>query len=124
MKKVLFFAGSLFLLVACSKDRSIEGKQDDASVTIKNSSSSEPDMNIVHILNTGFSPDSMMVNINSSVSWVNDDAVSHTVTSDKFDSGDILPGSTFKFNFDNTGSYYYHCTHHSERGVIVVAGIR
>jgi plastocyanin len=124
MKKVLFFAGSLFVLVACSKDQSIEGKQDDAIATVKSGSSSEPGQNIIHILSTGFTPDSLLANINSTVSWVNDDNGIHTVTSDKFDSGDIPPGAMFKYAFDNTGRYPYSCRYHPHSGVVVIAGIR
>ena len=125
MKKVLFFAGSLFVLMACSKDQGIESDRQDSAVAMKGAASpGEQEWNTVHIRNSSFSPDSLTVNINNTVSWKNDDAIAHTVTSDKFDSGDMPPGSTFKLYFDNTGSYYYFCKNHNERGVIVVTGIR
>ena len=126
MKKVFFFTSVLFALLACSKDKSVSdaNSRDDASTAYATGNKSFPSQNIVHILNSGYSPDSLMVNINSSVAWVNDDNATHTVSSDKFDSGDIPPGGTFQFAFDNTGTYRYFCKYHSEKGVIVVAGIR
>ena len=121
MKKFLFVAGSLMMLVACTKDKSMEDSQEGVSAT---ATKSEQSFNQVHIFSTGFSPDSLMVNINNNVTWVNQDARTHTVTSEKFDSGDITPGAAYKYYFDNTGSYYYYCRYHGERGVIVVTGIR
>jgi plastocyanin len=126
MKKVFFFTGLLFLLLGCSKDQSVTGINVSDNISAKggNGKESPTIQNTVHILGSGFSPDSLIVNINSTVFWVNDDDKPHTVTSDKFDSGDILPGSTYKFYFDNTGHYHYYCKYHSEKAVIVVAGIR
>ena len=125
MKKVFFFTGLLFLLLGCSKDQSVTDMNDSDNINAKaNIGNETTPQNTVHILASGFSPDSLLVNINSAVFWVNDDGKTHTVTSDKFDSGDILPGSTYKFTFDNTGHYQYYCKYHAERAVIVVAGIR
>jgi len=99
----------LILLTACSKDRSIETSQDKLNTSFKTSNSPETTQNTIHILSSGFSPDSLTV---------------HTVTSEKSDSGDIPPGGIFKFGFDNTGMYVYFCKYHAAGGVIVVAGIR
>jgi len=127
MKKSFLFAGLLFLLLACSKDKNITGTNADGSVNAKSSVKSEPfTENTVHITSSGFSPEFLRVNINNTVVWVNDDNVVHTVTSPsgKFDSGDIPPGSTFRYYFDNTGNYDYYCKYHDIRGTIQVAGIR
>ena len=126
MKKIFFSASLLFLLLACTKDKSV-GELNSEETRVEGSSAktgSETGQNIVHIVNSAFSPDSLMINVNSTLTWVNDDNTTHSVTSDRFDSGDIPPGSMFKFTFDNTGSYYYHCKYHGETGVVVVAGIR
>ena len=127
MKKILFSASLLFLLFACSKDRSVDTLNADQTKVSGSGArfGSEAGQNIVHIVNSTFSPDSLMININSTLSWVNDDNTPHTVTSDRFDSGEIPPGAMFKYTFDNnTGPYYYHCKNHGETGVVVVAGIR
>jgi plastocyanin len=125
MKKIFFSMVLLSLLLACSKDKSVADLNgENISANAKIGTGPAIPQNTIHILSSGFSPDSVMVNINSTVTWINDDDKPHTVTSDKFDSGDILPGGTFSFAFDNTGTYSYFCKHHSERAKIVVAGIR
>jgi len=126
MKKILFSTGLLLSLLACTKDRSaVELNAEEGKVTGSGSKlTTEEGQNIVHIVNSAFSPDSLMINVNNSVAWMNDDNTVHTVTSDRFDSGDIPPGGKFKYMFDNTGTYHYHCKYHGEMGVVVVAGIR
>jgi plastocyanin len=115
MKKSIFFASLLLLLVACSKDNNMDN----------NGGTGNP--NTISMKNSVFSPPSLQVNINSTVTWINDDNMVHTVTSDNgsFDSGDIAPGARFSFTFTNTGTFNYHCVHHSGMtGVLIVAGIR
>ena len=126
MKKIFFSAGVLFSLLACTKDNSINtSNSDQTKITASGARfGSEDGQNIVRIVNSTFSPDSLMININSTLSWVNDDNTIHSVTSDGFESGDIQPGAMFKHVFDNTGTYHYHCRYHGETGVVVVAGIR
>jgi plastocyanin len=126
MKKIFYSTGLLFLLLACTKDKSVESVNSLEKISASGSLSngSETTGNVVHIRNSVFVPDSIMINIGSTLAWINDDNTVHAVSSDKFDSGDILPGSMFKHEFTNTGSYYYHCKYHGEQGVVVVAGIR
>ncbi|HVC26869.1 MAG TPA: plastocyanin/azurin family copper-binding protein [Nitrososphaerales archaeon] len=88
----------------------------------------------------GFSPDSItvVIGVNNTVSWTNDDQVDHTVTSlsvptgaTPFDSGKLSPGEGMPWqtprgeNFTETfivpGTYQYHCTLHAwMTGTIVV----
>ena len=114
MKKSIFFASLLLLFVACSKDNSTD-----------NGGTGNP--NTISIKNSAFSPPSLQVNINSTVTWINDDNMVHTVTSDNgsFDSGDIAPGARFSYTFTSTGTFNYHCIHHSGMtGVVIAVGIR
>lgn len=113
MKKIMIFAGLLLFMVACSKDKSVQ----------------EPvgNDNTVYIRSTGFTPSNMTVGFTSSVTWVNEDGETHTVTSDdaSFESNDIQPGESFTYKFSTSGTYKYHCTYHpAETGTIVAAGIR
>lgn len=126
MKKIFFSTGLLLSLLACTKDRSVtEQNTDDNKVTGSDAKlNSGFYKNIVHIVNSAYSPVSLKISINDTVAWVNDDKTVHTVTSDRFDSGDILPGGSFKNMFDNTGSYNYYCKYHGERGLLEVAGIK
>jgi len=51
----------------------------------------------------------------SEVTWINEDIMPHTVTSDKagiFDSSIISAHQQWKDTFNTIGSYAYHCTLH------------
>src|SRR2546428_255460 len=71
-----------------------------------------------------FSPANLTVKVGKTVTWVNKDTVTHTVTSDGsslFDSGFMPTGATFQFTFTTTGTYPYYCTVHPfMKGTIVV----
>lgn len=114
MKKIFFYAMILFSLGACSKNNS-----DNMS------GSGTP--NTISMKNSVFTPGTLQVNINSTVTWVNDDNMVHTVTANdgSFDSGDIAPGAKFMHVFSTTGTINYHCVHHSGMvGTIITTGIR
>ncbi len=88
----------------------------------------------------GYSPDSItvVIGVNNTVSWTNDDSVDHSVTSvsvpvgaTAFDSGLLSPGAGMPWqtpkgeNFTQTftvpGTYEYHCTQHAwMTGTVVV----
>ncbi len=76
-----------------------------------------------------YSPTSVHVNSNTSVSWTNPTAALHSITHDDckdgprcvFDSGPLGPDGTFMLHQLPPGSYSYHCTFHPiMRGVLVV----
>jgi plastocyanin len=71
-----------------------------------------------------FTPSQISVSVGSSVTWTNNDNVSHTVVEDHGDgpnSGEIAPGATYSYTFTKKGSYQYHCSIHPQmRGTIVV----
>jgi plastocyanin len=115
MKKNIFFAGVLLLLVACSKDNSAGNNNGQANT------------NTISMKNSAFSPPSLQVSVTTTVTWINDDNMVHTVTADdgKFDSGDIAPGGQFTHAFGSAGTFNYHCIHHSGMvGVIIVSGTK
>jgi plastocyanin len=62
----------------------------------------------------GFRPGDLVITTGSTVVWRNNGTNTHTVTSaDKlFDSGDIAPGASWKYTFDQPGAFAYHCTPH------------
>jgi plastocyanin len=79
--------------------------------------------NSVSIVNMSFSPASLTVPLGTTVTWKNNDGMTHTVTSDVtgFDSGDISMGGTYSKVFSVAGTYSYHCTiHPAMKGTIVV----
>ena len=75
--------------------------------------------------NPGYGPDNItvVIGINNTVVWTNNDSQPHTVTANgqAFDSGYLAPGASFKFAFVKAGIYEYHCTYHPwMTGTIVV----
>jgi plastocyanin len=77
----------------------------------------------VDIKNLAFSPATLTVSIGTTVTWTNDDSMTHTVTSNSgvFDSGDLPQGKTFSFTFNTAGTFDYHCAiHPSMVGHIIV----
>ena len=81
--------------------------------------------------NLNFDPATITVVIgkNSTISWVDQDSIPHTVTSlpgapSSFDSGPLRQGSTFTQTFTVPGTYSYDCTFHPafmKRTIIVKA---
>jgi plastocyanin len=55
----------------------------------------------------------LVVGINNTVTFVNQDSVTHSVTANdgSFNSGDIIPGQTWTHTFA-AGTYSYHCIYH------------
>jgi nitrite reductase (NO-forming) len=66
-----------------------------------------------------YSPNPVQVSTGATVTWTNDDAQPHTVTSGEavtpdgnFDSGIMGPAATFDFTFTEAGEYPYFCLLH------------
>jgi plastocyanin len=77
------------------------------------------------IVNYAFSPNPITISTGSTITWTNEtSATTHTVTSDTgtFDSGGIAPsGGTFSHQFDQAGTFTYHCNIHPfMMGTIIV----
>jgi len=73
----------------------------------------------------GFNPSTItvVIGINNTVVWNNDDTSPHTVTANdgSFSSGNLNPGDTYGFTFTTPGSYAYHCSYHSwMKGTVIV----
>lgn len=65
--------------------------------------------NEVNIFDYTFMPEQLEVTVGTTVTWVNNDVVVHTVTAEdgSFDSGEIDPGGTYSFTFERTGEFEY-----------------
>jgi plastocyanin len=64
-----------------------------------------------------FVPDTIVVviGVNNTVTWVNNDIATHTVTSDAaglFNSGYLNAGQSWSYTFTAPGTYAYHCSIH------------
>ena len=64
-----------------------------------------------------FSPNLVTVTKDTEVTWTNSDTLSHTVTSPWFDSGNLGPGGTFSYTFEETGTYDYYCSYYRTSGM-------
>ncbi|MDE1725263.1 MAG: cupredoxin domain-containing protein [Thaumarchaeota archaeon] len=101
--------------------------------TVSNASTTMPQntVNIVGLESPFFTPNALNVKTGTTVTFVNTDGNSHTVTSvnpgttnpdGTFDSGIIKAGKTFSFTFSKPGTYEYICTIHTHmRGTIIVS---
>ena len=74
---------------------------------------------------TYFSPPTItvVIGVNSTVIWTNDDSAEHTVTAtnNSFNSGYIEPGQSFTHTFTTPGTYTYYCTIHPwMKGTVIV----
>ena len=89
----------------------------------------------VAIKNFAFTPKTLTVSPGTTVTWTNNDSMSHTVVSTKslslnspttsvFASSTLSQGQTFSFTFSAKGVYFYECTIHKSlpamHAVIVV----
>ena len=77
----------------------------------------------VEIRNNAFNPAQLNVAPGTTVTFVNNDTVPHTVTADNglFDSGELAPGASYPVVLEGAGTVTYHCKLHPEmRGSIVV----
>jgi plastocyanin len=80
-----------------------------------------------------YSPDSLVIRAGQTIEWKNDGDVSHSVTDDPksaenrddvdlptgakpFNSGNVMPGRSFRHTFTVPGKYRYFClTHEADR---------
>ncbi len=78
----------------------------------------------VEISNYTFVPETITISLGDTVSWPNNDPVTHTITSADtlFDSGRLIAGDTFSFTPNELGTIEYYCTIHAamEGKIIVV----
>ena len=69
--------------------------------------------NTISIANMAFSPATLTVSAGDSITWTNNDSVTHTVTFDNgLDSGNIDPSQTWTHTFSDAGALSYYCSIH------------
>ena len=61
-----------------------------------------------------FIPATYNIPVGATVVWNNNDSVTHTVTArdNSFDSGNLSPGDTFQYTFEQSGELEYYCKLH------------
>ena len=77
----------------------------------------------VSIAQFAFNPSLVSVKAGSTVTWTNNDSVTHTVTSDtkSFESKRLSPGQNYSHTFNAKGTFSYYCDiHGSMHGTVSV----
>lgn len=78
--------------------------------------------NTINITNFAFDPDSITVNLGSTVRWVNRDSGPHRILfADGADSKILAPSQSWSRKFDGAGTFDYACTiHPAMQGTVIV----
>lgn len=80
--------------------------------------------NTIYIKNNTYSVAHLVTTPNATITWVNQDATTHTVTADdgSFNSGAIEQGGSYSKTFTAAGVFNYHCEQHPDmKGFIEIA---
>ena len=83
----------------------------------------EPIPNEVVLSKIAFTPNSIRVPLGTTISWINNDPTTYTVTSDSalFDSGDMIKGNVFSYVFNKAGTFTYRSKYQNGMiGTIIV----
>lgn len=126
MKKIILpilaIAGT-FLISGCS----LYGSAPSNSSNIANNSipastqGTAVAANTINIQNFAFSPGTLTVKKGTTVTWTNNDSVSHQIKSVTVNSSLLSQGQTFSFIFNDVGTFDYTCAPHpSMKGKIIV----
>ncbi len=82
-----------------------------------------PSPNVVTISGYAFSPATLTVSKGATVTWQNNDPVTHTATANSgaWNTGNISSGGSGTVTFSSSGTFAYHCSiHPMMTGTIVV----
>ena len=79
---------------------------------------------IINVKDFAFNPATFTVKIGTKITWINNDNVPHTITSDSgnlLNSPNLAPGNSFSFTFTDIGIFKYHCNiHKMMKGEIII----
>lgn len=77
---------------------------------------------VVTIQGFAFNPGTITVSVGTTITWTNEDAAPHTVTSNDgaFSSGTLGKGQSFVFTFASAGTFNYHCSIHPSMTASIV----
>ncbi len=137
MRRNIQRRGSLVLAVLALALGACGGSGSDDTATGTTETSTAPAANEVVIRLIAFRPESLAVPVGTKVTWKQQDASTHTVTSGtvtqgagdvttapdgKFDSGNLAQNATFDFTFGEAGTFTYFCKVHpaTMRGAVKV----
>jgi len=98
----------LIFLSGCTQQRTPSGTSGSYTISIQN---------------FAFNPGTLTVPNGTTVTWINNDNVDHTVTTEGglFNSGPLNNGQNFTYTFTTPGTYNYSCSIHPYmKGIIIV----
>jgi len=80
---------------------------------------------VVLVVDASFRDREVTVPVGTTVMWVYNGSLPHTVTSDSglFDSGALGDGGSFSHTFDEPGTFPYHCRFHGGPGGSAMSGV-
>ena len=92
--------------------RSAPQVQDDGDTTVVR----------VAIRAVAYTPKEVRIRVGQTIEWRNEDPVVHTVTADneKWGSGFLDEGATYRHTFTKAGRYPYHCQPHPQMKAVVI----
>jgi plastocyanin len=114
---VAVLVGAVVMIAGCASYTSPSPTPSSSAQT------STASQNSISIKGLAFNPASLTIVKGASVTWTNDDSTTHTVTSDTgaFESGNLSPGNSFTHQFNDAGTFPYHCSIHTfMKGTITV----
>ena len=127
MKKILVIlvalivVGRVYYLTADNETQTPTPTPTTSASATKTPSSNNVTVNIKNFV---FNPTTITIKSGTRVTWVNNDSVPHTVTSDSgslLNSGTLAPGQSFSFSFSSVTSVNYHCAlHPAMKGTVIV----
>ena len=130
MKKVSSLIGGIILLAvlamaisACGEETSTNGGATGTTSAGGSTSTTATKSSVVNISNSAFDPAELNVAVGTTVTWSNNDSLTHTVTASggEFNSGDMKRGQNFGYTFNEPGSFEYGCTiHPAMQGTVIV----
>jgi plastocyanin len=105
-KRLMFAAGVLVAATSCSSSSSTTPTPTGTVIAIVSGAST--------MTTTAYNPNPITVSKGTTLSWVNNDSVTHTSTGDAnaWSSGNIAPGGSFNLTVNTTGTFTYHCLIH------------
>ena len=121
MKKIFVLAILALVIFAAGCTQQAASANQTNQTASNPPETTQPQTASVSISGFAFDPATITISKGSTVTWVNNDAVAHTITGADFDSGTLDSGKSYSHKFDSAGTFEYHCAiHPSMKGTVVV----
>lgn len=121
--KTLILVSALAIIVAVGMFGASCGGTTATSATTAGTPTSAAGGARVVMKNLAFDPATVTIKVGQSVTWTNQESMTHTVVADnaEFKSNSLANAATFSFTFEKAGTYAYHCSiHPAMKGTVVV----